>query len=267
MNTPINTFKQALKQGQTQWGFWLGLASPYTAEISAGAGFDWLLIDGEHAPNDIQSVLAQLQAIAPYPTSAVVRPAEGTSVIIKQLLDIGAQSLLIPMVESAAQAAALVQACHYPPHGIRGVGTALARAAAWGRHHDYLEKANAEICLLLQVESRAGLEALDEIVNTAGVDGVFIGPADLAASLGYLGQPAHPEVKAIIEQALKRIRAAGKSAGILATDQALAEHYRDCGAQFIAVGVDTLVLANGASSLAASVKKQASAPQTGNGGY
>ncbi|MCJ8338003.1 MAG: 4-hydroxy-2-oxoheptanedioate aldolase [Pseudomonadales bacterium] len=267
MSTPINTFKQALQDGRTQWGFWLGLASPYTAEISAGAGFDWLLIDGEHAPNDIQSVLGQLQAIAPYPTAAVVRPAEGTTAIIKQLLDIGAQSLLIPMVESAAQATALVQTCHYPPQGIRGVGTVLARAAQWGRHQDYLTKANAEVCLLLQVESRAGLDALSEIVNTAGVDGVFIGPADLAASLGYLGQPAHPEVKAIIEQALKTIRAAGKAAGILATDKALAEHYRGCGAQFIAIGVDTLVLANGASALAASVKGDLAAPEPGNGGY
>ena len=132
---------------------------------------------------------------------------------------------------------------------------------------DYLTKANAEVCLLLQVESRAGLDALSEIVNTAGVDGVFIGPADLAASLGYLGQPAHPEVKAIIEQALKTIRAAGKAAGILATDKALAEHYRGCGAQFIAIGVDTLVLANGASALAASVKGDLAAPEPGNGGY
>ncbi|OUS29559.1 2,4-dihydroxyhept-2-ene-1,7-dioic acid aldolase ['Osedax' symbiont bacterium Rs2_46_30_T18] len=267
MSTPTNTFKQALKQGQTQWGFWLGLASPYSAEISAGAGFDWLLIDGEHAPNNIQSVLGQLQAIAPYPTSAVVRPAEGTTAIIKQLLDIGTQSLLIPMVESAEQAVALVKACRYPPEGVRGVGTALARAAQWGRHQDYLARANAEVCLLLQVESRAGLDALNEIVNTEGVDGVFIGPADLAASLGYLGQPAHPKVKAIIEQALKTIRAAGKSAGILATDKTLAEQYRGCGAQFIAIGVDTLLLANGASALAASVKDDLTAPEKGNGGY
>ncbi len=145
MTTPTNLFKQALKNGQTQWGFWLGLASPYCAEISAGAGFDWLLIDGEHAPNNLQSTLSQLQAVAAYPVSPVVRPVEGTTAGIKQLLDIGAQSLLIPMVESAQQAAELVSACHYPPQGIRGVGTVLARAAQWGRHKDYLARANEEV--------------------------------------------------------------------------------------------------------------------------
>ncbi len=267
MSTPTNLFKQALKNGQTQWGFWLGLASPYCAEISAGAGFDWLLIDGEHAPNNLQSTLSQLQAVAAYPVSPVVRPVEGTTAGIKQLLDIGAQSILIPMVESAQQAAELVSACHYPPQGVRGVGTVLARAAQWGRHKDYLARANEEVCLLLQVESKAGLEALDEIVNTDGVDGVFIGPADLAASLGYLGNPAHPDVTAIIKAALARIRVAGKSAGILATDKALAEYYRDCGAQFIAIGVDTLVLANGAAALAASVKEDVKAPEASNGAY
>lgn len=267
MSTPTNLFKQALQNGQTQWGFWLGLTSPYTAEICAGAGFDWLLIDGEHAPNNLQTTLSQLQALAPYPVSPVVRPVEGTTAGIKQLLDIGAQSLLIPMVESASQAAELVSACHYPPQGVRGVGTALARAAQWGKHKDYLARANQEVCLLLQVESKVGLDTLDDILNTQGVDGVFIGPADLAASLGYLGNPAHPDVKAIIEQALRKIRAAGKAAGILATDQALATHYQSCGAQFIAIGVDTLVLANGAAELAASVKGRELAPEASKGAY
>lgn len=267
MSTPINTFKKALQDQQTQWGFWLGLASPYCAEICAGAGFDWLLIDAEHAPNDTQSVLGQLQTIAPYPSHPVVRPVEGTAAIIKQLLDMGAQSLLIPMVESGEQAQELAKACFYPPRGIRGVGTALARGAQWNRHTDYFEKANDEVCLLLQVESVAGLEALDDIVNTEGVDGVFIGPADLAASLGYLGQPGHPEVKAIVEKSLKAIRAAGKAPGILATDPALAEHYRECGAQFIAIGVDTVMLANSTSALAATVKGNVEAPKASNGAY
>lgn len=268
MATPTNTFKQGLKNEQTQWGFWLGLTSGLSAEICAGAGFDWLLIDAEHAPNDLRTVMEQLQGIAPYPTQAVVRPVEGTAAIIKQLLDVGAQSLLIPMVESGEQAKELVAACHYPPQGIRGVGTALARAAQWNRHTDYFQKASDEVCLLLQVESVKGLEALEDIVNTHGVDGVFIGPADLAASLGYLGQPGHPEVKAVIEKALKTIRAAGKAPGILATDPALAEHYRECGALFIAVGVDTVMLANGTSALAAQYKgSEVEAPKPSNGAY
>jgi len=268
MATPRNTFKQALQSKQPQWGFWLGLANAYSAEICAGAGFDWLVIDAEHAPNDIPSVLGQLQAIAPYPSQPVVRPVEGSAATIKQLLDIGAQSLLITMVESAQQAQELVQACFYPPHGIRGVGTALARAAQWNRHSDYFEKANDEVCLLLQVETVKGLEALKEIANVDGVDGVFIGPADLAASLGYLGQPGHPEVKRAIEEALRTIRAAGKAPGVLATTPSLAQHYRDCGALFIAVGVDTLLLANETSALAASVKgNETKSPRPTDGAY
>ena len=249
-----NTFKQALHNKQTQWGFWLGLTSPYTAEICAGSGFDWLLIDAEHAPNDIHSVLSQLQAVAPYPTHPVVRPVEGTSAIIKQLLDMGAQSLLIPMVESGEQAKQLVAACNYPPSGIRGVGTALARAADWGRQQDYLKTASDDICLLLQVESVSGLDALEDIVNTEGVDGVFIGPADLAGSMGYLGQPTHPEVKKVIEKSLEVIQYSGKAPGILVTDIELARHYQDCGALFIAVGVDTVVLAQETTTLAKKVK-------------
>lgn len=268
MNTPINSFKKALQDEQVQWGFWLGMTSAYSAEICAGAGFDWLLIDAEHAPNDVPSVLAQLQAIASYPSHPIVRPVEGSAAVIKQLLDIGSQTLLIPMVESAEQATEWVSACRYPPHGIRGVGTALARAAQWNRHQDYFNKANEEVCLLLQVESVKGLEALDEIVNTEGVDGVFIGPADLAASLGHLGQPNHPDVQNAIEQALKTIKASGKAPGILATDLTLAEHYRQCGALFIAVGVDTLMLANGTSALAAKVKRDDTiAPKPSNGVY
>lgn len=268
MSTPINPFKKALRDGQIQWGFWLGMTSAYSAEICAGAGFDWLLIDAEHAPNDVPSVLTQLQAIAPYPSHPIVRPVEGSAATIKQLLDIGSQTLLIPMVESAEQASAWVSASRYPPQGIRGVGTALARAAQWNRHQDYFDKANDEVCLLLQVETLKGLEALEEIVNTEGVDGVFIGPADLAASLGYLGKPDHPEVQNAIEQALRTIQASGKAPGILATDLKLAEHYRQVGALFIAVGVDTLMLANGTSALAARVKGDDTiAPKPSNGAY
>ncbi len=262
-----NSFKKALKEEQIQYGFWLGLANAYCAEICAGSGFDWLLIDGEHAPNDLKSILAQLQAVAPYPSHPIVRPAEGTTAGIKQLLDIGARSLLIPMIESAQQARSMVSAIHYPPQGVRGVGTALARAANWNRIPDYLQRANDEICLLLQLESRKGINALDDILTVEGVDGLFIGPADLAADLGYIGQPGHPEVKKIVEDALQRIRAAGKAPGILATDPVLINHYRDCGALFIAVGVDTMLLANSTATLAATVKGEESSAPTGNGGY
>lgn len=267
MSTPVNQFKQALQRKQVQWGFWLGMASPYTAEICAGAGFDWLLIDGEHGPNDIISILSQLQAVSAYSSHAAVRPVEGTTPIIKQLLDIGAQTLLIPMVESAEQASELVRACRYPPQGVRGVGTALARGAKWNRHQDYLSRANEEVCLLLQVETRAGLENLEDIASTDGVDGVFIGPADLSASLGYIGQPGHPDVQKEIEQAIKTITKAGKAAGILATDIKLARHYQDCGALFIAIGVDTLMLANGTTNLVAQVKGDVAETGQGNGAY
>ncbi|WP_457577657.1 4-hydroxy-2-oxoheptanedioate aldolase [Desulfomarina sp.] len=268
MKLKTNPFKKALKNSEVLYGFWLGLASGYSAEICAGAGFDWLLIDGEHAPNTLDTILHQLQVVAGSPAEAVVRPVEGTNANIKQLLDIGAENLLIPMIESAEQAKAMVAACRYPPRGVRGVGTALARAADWNRTTDYLQRADDEICLLLQVESQKGLDALDDILAIEGVDGVFIGPADLAADLGYLGRPGHPEVKKVISGALARIRAADKAPGILATDQSLAEHYKNCGAQFIAVGVDTILLANATASLAARFKNDDRTPAPpSNGAY
>lgn len=260
-----NPFKRALAQGRVQYGLWLGLAYAYPAEICAGAGFDWLLIDGEHAPNDVRSILAQLQAIAPYASHPIVRPVQGDAALIKQLLDAGAQTLLVPMVESADQAAKLVCAMRYPPKGIRGVGTALARASRWNNVNDYLKQADDEMCLLVQVESARGLENLDEIAAVAGVDGVFVGPADLAASLGHLGNPGHPEVVAAIEGAIKRIVAAGKAAGILAADPKLAQNYVACGASFVAVGVDTVLLGRAARTLIAQFKADAPSPPTPGG--
>ena len=186
----VNKFKAALKNGQVQIGLWLAMADPYSAEICAGSGFDWLLLDGEHSPLDLRTMLAQLQSVAPYPAHAVVRPPTGDPVIIKQLLDIGAQSLLIPMVETPKQAEMLVRATRYPPHGFRGVGAGIARAARWGRVDNYLDRANDETCLLLQVETRTGLENLEAIARTEGVDGVFLGAADLSASLGHIGPTA-----------------------------------------------------------------------------
>lgn len=250
----MNAFKAAISDGQSQIGLWQALASPYTAEICAGAGFDWLLIDGEHAPNDLPLILAQLQAIAAYDIEPVVRPPIGDPVLIKQLLDIGARSLLVPMVESGAQAEALVKATRYPPQGIRGVGSAIGRASRWNRQPQYLKAAEREICLLLQVESVAGLEAIDDIAGIPDVDGVFIGPSDLAAALGHLGDPAHERVQSAIEHAIGRIRHAGKAAGILIADEALARRYLALGATFVAVGTDVTILARGAEALAAKFK-------------
>jgi len=245
MQIPINRFKQRLLAGKPQIGLWLGLAHPYTAELCANAGFDWLLIDGEHAPNDLTRILAQLQAIAPSPSVPIVRPPVDDAVQIKQLLDIGAQTLLIPMVDSAEQAAALVRAMRYPPAGIRGVGYSIARASRWDKVPGYLDAADAQMCLLVQIETLAGLSQLDAICAVDGVDGVFIGPEDLSAALGHRGQPGHPEVLTVIEQAIARIRRSGKAAGIWCDDHARARHFLHLGVQFIAVGADTAVLMDG----------------------
>ncbi len=263
MDMPINRFKQRLGQGQVQIGLWLGLADAYCAELAANAGFDWLLIDGEHAPNHLQGMLGQLQAIAPYPSQAVIRPVIGDTALIKQLLDIGAQTLLVPMVESAAQAQELVRAMRYPPHGIRGVGSALARASRWNSIPGYLDQADTQMCLLVQIENREGLANLDTIAAVDGVDGVFIGPADLSASMGYRGNPGHPQVQAAIEDAITRIVKAGKAAGILSADENLARRSIELGATFVAVGVDTTVLMRGLQSLAGKFKGTPEANHTG----
>ena len=254
MEMPVNTFKLRLQSGEAQIGLWLGLADAYCAELAANAGFDWLLIDGEHAPNDLRGMLGQLQAVAPYPSHPVIRPVIGDTALIKQVLDIGVQTVLVPMVESADQARELVKAIHYPPHGVRGVGSALARASRWNSIPGYLDKADEQMCLLVQIENREGLANLDAIAAVDGVDGVFIGPADLSASMGYRGNPGHPEVQAAIEDAIARIQQAGKAAGILSADQKLAKRYIELGAAFVAVGVDTTVLMRGLQSLAAAFK-------------
>ncbi|WP_395446593.1 4-hydroxy-2-oxoheptanedioate aldolase (plasmid) [Aminobacter sp. UC22_36] len=254
MPAPRNNFKAALLNGEAQIGLWLGLANAYTAEICAGAGFDWLVIDGEHAPNDVPVMATQLQAIAASGSHPVVRPPIGETWIIKQLLDIGAQTILVPMVETADQAHELVQAMRYPPHGVRGVGAALARASAFNRIPDYLATANDQTCLLVQLESRAGLAQLEAIATVDGVDGIFIGPADLAADMGYLGKPGAPEVQAAVEDAIRRIGISGKAAGILTSDAMLAQRYLELGATFVAVGNDVGLLAQATSALAATFK-------------
>lgn len=243
MRISSNDFKAALARGGAQIGLWLGLANPYSAEVVAGAGFDWLLIDSEHAPNTVLAILAQLQAITPYPSHPVVRVSWNDPVIVKQVLDLGAQTLLVPMVQRADEARAAVAATRYPPHGIRGVGSALARASRWNRVGDYLHRANDEMAVLVQVETRAGFEAIDAIARVDGVGGVFIGPADLAADLGHLGNPGHPDVQAAIDgaidgaiRAIRAIKVAGKAPGILSADEAAARRYLEAGALFVAVG-------------------------------
>ena len=238
-----NTLKHRLQAGETLIGCWLGMAEPYLAEISATAGFDWLLIDGEHAPNDIRSMAAQLAVLEASGSSTVVRLPDDNPARIKQALDIGAQTLLIPMVESAAQAEQIYRATRYPPLGFRGVGSALARASQFAAIPDYLTTANDQICVLAQVESRAGLEALDSILAIDGIDGVFIGPSDLAADMGYIGRPAEPTVKSAVIDALKRIRAAGKIAGVLTMDPDYIADCRNAGANFLGVGIDVTLFA------------------------
>lgn len=243
MPAPVNPFKRAIARGDLQLGCWLGLADPYIAEISAGAGFDWLVVDSEHSPNDLRSITAQLQVIAARGSHAMVRPPIGETWIIKQLLDAGAQSLLIPMVESGAQAQDLVDAVTYPPHGVRGVGAALARASDFGAIGDYLATAREEICLLAQVENRKGLAALDDILQVDGIDGVFVGPSDLAADMGFVGQTGHADVKATVLETIRKIVASGKAAGILTLDPDLQMQCRDLGATFIATDIDVTVFA------------------------
>lgn len=253
----MNNFKQALAAGTPQIGLWQALANPYTAEICAGAGFDWLLLDGEHAPNHIPLLLQQLQAAAAYPVEAVVRIPVADSTLVKQVLDIGARSLLVPMIGTADDADRMVKATRYPPHGIRGIGSAIARASRWNRIDGYLTHASDDICLLLQVETEEGLNNIDAIAQVDGVDGVFIGPADLSASLGFLGQPTHPTVLAAIEKAIGQIIGNGKAAGILMADEKLARDYIAMGASFVAVGTDVTILARGAEQLAAKFRSQA----------
>jgi 4-hydroxy-2-oxoheptanedioate aldolase len=246
-----NPFKAALAARRPQVGLWLSMADPYLAEVSATANFDWLLIDGEHAPNDLRSTLATLQAVAPHPAQPVVRAVHGGTALIKQLLDIGARNLLVPMVDTAAQAQALVSAMRYPPRGIRGVGSAVGRASRWSARGDYLDIADDEVCLLVQAETVTALANLDAICAVDGVDGVFIGPADLAASMGHRGRPGHPEVQAAIESAMRTIVASGKAAGTLTSDPKLARRYLELGCTFVAVGVDVLLFASAARGLAA----------------
>ncbi|MGV3572123.1 MAG: aldolase/citrate lyase family protein [Ramlibacter sp.] len=259
MQTPVNPFKQALAEKRAQIGLWCGLADHYSTEICAGAGFDWLLLDGEHAPNDLRTLLQQAQVVAGYPgTHAIGRVPTGHGhvgqALIKQYLDLGIQTLLVPMVDTAAQAQELVRSMRYPPDGVRGMGG--ARASRWGRYPNYAKEANAQVCLLVQAETREAIANLDAIIATEGVDGVFIGPADLSATHGHVGNPGHPDMQKLIDDSVLRIVRGGKAAGILAPDETLARHYLELGATFVAVGLDNNLLARHTAALAARFKTE-----------
>jgi 4-hydroxy-2-oxoheptanedioate aldolase len=254
MELPRNAFKHALKAGQAQIGLWSSLSSNYSVEVIAGAGFDWILLDMEHSPNELESLVTQLQAAAPYSTHPVVRVPWNDMVAMKRVLDVGAQSLLVPYVSSAEEARAAVSHTRYPPQGVRGVA-GTTRATRFGRVKDYARRAHEEICLLVQVETQAALDNIEAICAVDGVDGVFVGPADLHASMGYVGEIANPKVKPVIDDAIRRIRKAGKAPGILTPSEEDARRWLDCGALFVAVGADVGILARGAEALAAKFKK------------
>lgn len=243
--------QQKGETGRPLAGMWVCSGSPLIAELCAGSGLDWLLVDAEHSPNGLESILAQLQAVHGYPVQVLVRPPVNDTVLIKQYLDLGVQNLLVPMVNSVAEAEAAVAATRYPPQGVRGVGSALARAARWNRVPDYLARANDTISVTVQIESTAAVEAVEDILKVDGVDAVFVGPSDLAASMGLLGQQEHPEVRAAVEHCLSAAKAAGKPAGVNAFNPATAEHYLAHGAAFILVGADVALLARGSEALAA----------------
>ncbi|UIP57955.1 HpcH/HpaI aldolase family protein [Agromyces marinus] len=233
-----------------QVGMWVCSGSPLVAEIAAGSGLDWVLIDAEHSPNGLESVLAQLQAVAAYPVAPVVRVPFGDTVTIKQFLDLGVQNLLVPMVDSAEQAAEVVRATRYPQGGVRGVGAALARASRWNRVEDYLAQASSTISVFAQVESAAAIASVEAIAATPGLDGLFVGPSDLAASMGLLGQQGHPDVVAAVLTAVRAGVEAGVPVGVNAFVPADAERYLDAGASFVAVGADVALLARASEALA-----------------
>lgn len=250
MDLPQNHLKRALKAGKRQIGLWSSLASNYSVEIIAGAGFDWLLLDTEHSPNELDSVLTQLQAAASYPVHPVVRVDWNDMVKIKRLLDIGAQSLLVPYVSTPEEAASAVSYTRYPPNGVRGVG-GTTRATRFGRIQEYASRAHEEICVFVQLETRQALDNIEAIAAVDGVDGIFIGPADLHACLGYAGEIAHPDVMPLIDEAIRRIRRCGSAPGVFTPSEEDARRQLDCGALFVAVGSDIGILARGAERLAA----------------
>lgn len=253
MDVPHNAFKRALREGRSQIGIWSSLSSNYSVEVLAGCGFDWMLLDTEHSPNDLESLLTQAQAAAAYPTATVARVPWNDMVTIKRTLDIGIQSLLIPYVCTPQEAKDAVAYTRYPPQGVRGVA-GTTRATRFGRVKDYARRAHEELCVLVQVETKGALDQLEAICAVDGVDGVFIGPADLHASMGYPGEASHPAIVPVIEDAIRRIRKAGKAPGVLTPVEADIRRYLAAGALFTAVGADVGILARGAEALASKYK-------------
>jgi len=251
-----NSFKKNILAGKKQYGIWNGIPDSYAAELCAGAGFDWICIDGEHAPFDLRTILHNMQAIQSHNVPAIVRIPSVDPVMIKQLMDAGAQNILVPMIESADQAELIAKAMRYPPIGFRGVGTALARAAQWNRVNDYFKLADDEMCCIGQIESIKAVDALDEILEVEGLDICFIGPADLGATMGYLGQPGHPEVVALVKECIRKITKAGKVAGFLTGSKPLIHQYMDEGALMVGVGVDTILMAKATKALAETYKEE-----------
>ena len=254
MDLPKNRFMASLNQGRTLWGCWLGLPDPNVAEIAAGAGFDWLLIDHEHAPFELSDVMSHLRAIEPYPTAPLVRPVSADPSLLKKFLEMGAQTFVVPMICTPEQARACANAVYYPPKGLRGVGTSLARAARWNQVEGYVHKANDEICLIVQAETTTALANLDAILEVEGVHGVVVGPSELAASMGKIGQGNDPELLDACVDAIRKIKAAGKIAGILTLSEPLIERCVEAGTDFIGVAVDTLLIGNAMRGAAAARK-------------
>ncbi|MWD27103.1 4-hydroxy-2-oxo-heptane-1,7-dioate aldolase [Aquicoccus sp. SCR17] len=253
MAAPVNDFKRRLLAGEVQHGLWMSLGSPVAAEALSLVGFDWLLFDTEHAPVEVASLQPLLQAAAVGSAACVARPAWNDKVLIKRLLDIGAQTLLVPFVQTPEEAEAAVAATRYPPHGIRGVAGST-RASRFGTAADYLTTANDEVCLLVQIETGAALDRLEEIAAVPGVDGVFIGPSDLSASLGHLGNPGAEPMQKVLADAARRIAATGKAPGILATNATDAKRYREWGYRFVAAAVDTGLLMGAAKKVLSDVQ-------------
>jgi 4-hydroxy-2-oxoheptanedioate aldolase len=248
MDLPVNRFKHAILSGQKQIGLWSHLCSNISTEILAHCGFDWLVLDMEHSPNELPDILAQLQAMNGGSATPVVRVPWNDAVTFKRLLDIGVQSFLVPYVQTAEEARQAVAATRYPPHGVRGYAGA-PRASGYGRIKDYAHRCADEMCLLLQIETVEGLNNLEAIAAVDGVSGIFIGPGDLSAALGHLGNPKHPDVLKTIDEAIARIRACGKAPGILTGDESLAQHYVAQGCLFVAVGADQNLLRDSAQAL------------------
>ena len=249
MDLPRNEFKHALKAGRLQIGLWCSLASNMAAEIVGDSGFDWLLLDTEHSPNEIPDLMSQLQAVQRGTATPIVRAAWNDAVLIKRILDIGAQAVLIPFVENVEEAKRAVAATRYPPAGMRGTAGS-ARASRYGRVTDYLKKANEEMCVLVQVETRGALDQIEAIAQVPGIDGVFIGPSDLAASIGHIGDMQHPESQKTYEEAVRRLKAVGVPGGILTPNEEEARRYIGWGYTFVAVGADVGLLARNADGLA-----------------